>query len=120
MQVLHMGRGNPKHKDRLGGERIKSSPKEKVLRMLVDENLNMTQQCALAAQKASRNPGPHLMKCGQHVKGGDSIPLLCCGETTPGALCPVLEQSAQERHGPVGTGPEEGHKNDQGDGTPLL
>jgi len=26
----------------------------------------------------------------------------------------------QERHGPVGAGPEEGHKNDQRDGTPLL
>ena len=26
----------------------------------------------------------------------------------------------QERHGPVGMHPEEGHKNDQRDGTPLL
>jgi len=26
----------------------------------------------------------------------------------------------QERHGPVGEGPEEGHKNDLRDGTPLL
>ena len=32
----------------------------------------------------------------------------------------ALEPSAQERHGPVGAGPEEGHKNDQRDGTPLL
>ena len=30
------------------------------------------------------------------------------------------EPSAQERHGLVGAGQEEGHKNDQGDGTPLL
>ncbi|KAK4822051.1 hypothetical protein QYF61_008860 [Mycteria americana] len=30
------------------------------------------------------------------------------------------EPSAQERYGPVGVGPEEGHKNDQRDGTPLL
>jgi len=27
---------------------------------------------------------------------------------------------AQKRHGPVGEGPEEIHKNDQSDGTPLL
>ena len=30
-KVLHVGRGNPKHKYRLGGEWLKSSPEEKVL-----------------------------------------------------------------------------------------
>jgi len=30
-KVLHMGRGNPKHKDRLAGEAIESSPEEKDL-----------------------------------------------------------------------------------------
>ena len=32
----------------------------------------------------------------------------------------ALEPSARERHGPVGAGPEESHKNDQRDETPLL
>ncbi|GAB0195605.1 hypothetical protein GRJ2_002025800 [Grus japonensis] len=117
-QVLHMDQSNPKHNYRLGGEWIESSPEEKDLGVLVDEELNMSQQCALPAQKAN-----HILGC---IKRGVTSRLrevilpLHSDETPSGVLCSALGSSVQEGHGPVGVSPEEGHKDAQRAGAPLL
>ena len=82
------------------------------------EKLDMSYQCDFAALKANRIL--HQKKRGQQVEGGDSAPLLCSSDTSSGVLHPALETPAQERHGCVGVGPEEGHKDNPMAGAPLL
>jgi len=82
------------------------------LGVLVNEKLNMTQQCVLAAQAAN-----HILGCipsSMAYRAREGILPLCSGKTPPGVLPPALETSEQGRHGPVS------HKNDLRAGTPLL
>jgi len=107
---------NSHYQYKLRDVKMGHSPAEKDL---VGGKLDMSPQCALAAQKAN-----HILGCIKRsivrMSRGDSAPLLCAGETSSEVLHPEVESSVQERHGPAGACPEEGHKNDARDGTPLL
>lgn len=72
----HLCVDNPMHQDRL-----ESSSTEKDLYSLVDSRLNMSQQCALVANKA--NIGKPTWAAQERVvlaSGGDSFPLLSTGK----------------------------------------
>ncbi|GAB0192399.1 cAMP-dependent protein kinase inhibitor alpha [Grus japonensis] len=95
-KVLHMGRCNPKHDYRLGREWIESSPEEKDLIVSLDEKLNMSQPCALAAQKAS------------HILG-------CIKRSVTSRSREVILPLYSTLEAPLG-----GHEDDQRAGAPVL
>ncbi|GAB0181118.1 mitochondrial enolase superfamily member 1 [Grus japonensis] len=53
-KVCHPGKRNPGVQHRLGSTRLENSSVERDLGVLVDKQLNMSEQCAAAAKKANR------------------------------------------------------------------
>ncbi|GAB0205863.1 hypothetical protein GRJ2_003051900 [Grus japonensis] len=53
-KVVNLGWGTTQYQDKLGNECIERNPTEKELGVLMDENLDMSWQHALGAQKANR------------------------------------------------------------------
>ncbi|GAB0191963.1 hypothetical protein GRJ2_001661600 [Grus japonensis] len=105
---LHVGRRNPKHSYRLCEEWIGSSPEEKDLGVLIDEKLNVTQQCALAAQKANRVLG--CIQSSVTSRSREVILPLYSALVRPHLEYCVQLWGPSTRHGAVGESPEEAMK----------
>lgn len=77
--VLYLHWGSPRHEHRLGEEILESSSIEKDLRVLVDQNLGMTQQCEFSAWNTD-----HILGCTERVvlPGGMAGGQLKTGENT--------------------------------------
>lgn len=106
--VLPLGQGNPGYEYK--EELIVSSPVEKNWGILVDGKMDMSQQCACAAQKANSILGCIKERGGQEGAGGYCPPLHCPCEAPAGALHLSLVPPVQKPYGVVGAGPEEGHE----------
>lgn len=104
----------------MGEELLENSPAEKDLGVVVDEKLNMSQQCVLIDPKGQWYPGYYQKRGGQQGKGIDCPLLFCPCEASAGPLHPILRNPTQEGCEAFGEGPEEGHKDDSRAGASLL
>jgi len=75
-KVLHMVWGNPCYQHKLEDEGIERSPAEKDLGVLVDEKLDMSWHCALAARKVNRILG--CIKGSMASRSREVVLPLCC------------------------------------------
>ncbi|GAB0182975.1 hypothetical protein GRJ2_000762800 [Grus japonensis] len=117
-KVLHLGQGNPKCGYSLGDESIESSPVKKDSEVLVDEKLNMSQQCALTAQKANCILG--CIKRGVTSRSREVILPLYSALVRPHLEYCIQLWGPQYKTRSCWSESRGGHEDDQRPGAPLL
>ena len=86
-KVLQLGWGNPRYVYRAGEEFIESSPMGKELGLLVNEKLDVSQQCVLAVQKANCILG--CIRRGMARREGEVVVPLCSALLRPHLISPT-------------------------------
>ena len=117
-KIFHLGQGNPHYQYKLGDERIECSPAKNDLGLLVDGKLEMSQQRALAVQKANCILGCIKISLSSRLQEG-ILPLYYALVNPHLEYC-VQIWITQYRRDVDLLCPEEGHKCDPRVGTPLL
>jgi len=79
--------------------------------------MDLNQQCALEGQQL---PGLYQKRSDQKGEVSDCPSLVCLHEAPAGILHPGLGPPSQKKWGAFGKGLEEGHKDDQRAGAPIL
>ena len=118
-KVLNLAWGNLQYQHRLGAEGIESSAAEKNLGVLVDEMLDMGQQCMLAAQKGTLALGCIPRSMGSRAREG-ILPLCSALVRPPGSPASSSGALSTGQTWSCWSGARGGHKNDPRAGAPLL